>query len=154
MAKDADETIEECLNSLVGFDEVILYLNDSSDQTKSIAETFSNVKIIEGDFIGFGPTKNKAASYAKNEWILSLDSDEVLNKTLIEEISRQEFHDTSNLFILKRDNYFLGARTVSQDFIVRIYNKTHTAFNNNMVHEKVIVQSNSRTKKLYSRGCL
>lgn len=148
IAKNADETIRECLNSLIDFEEVILYLNESSDKTKNIAETFSNVKIIVDDFIGFGPTKNKAAGYAKNEWILSLDSDEELNAELVKEIRSQDFKNTSNLFILKRDNYFLGADTVNKDYIVRIYNRSHTKFNDNMVHEKVIVLPESRKIQL------
>lgn len=143
MAKNAEETIEECLDSLYHFDEVILYLNDSSDDTESIAKNFDNVKIIHGEFIGFGPTKNKAASYAKHAWILSLDSDEILNKKLINEIKRQDFHDDKMLFILKRDNHFLGASTVGKDYIVRIYNQNHTRFNDNLVHENVIVQPES-----------
>lgn len=143
IAKNAEETIEECLDSLHHFDEVILYLNDSSDDTESIARHFGNVKIIHGEFIGFGPTKNKAASYATNAWILSLDSDEILNEKLINEIKRQDFHDDKMLFILKRDNYFLGASTVGKDYIVRIYNQDHTHFNDNLVHEKVIAQPDS-----------
>jgi glycosyltransferase involved in cell wall biosynthesis len=65
IAKNAQETIVECLESLCRFDEVVLYLNNTTDKTVELASTFSNVKIIEGEFIGFGPTKNKAAQYAK-----------------------------------------------------------------------------------------
>jgi len=148
IAKNAEESINETLESLSDFKEVILYLNSSSDQTKSIAENFSNVSIIEGEFIGFGETKNRASSYASNNWILSLDSDEVLNKELIKEINQQDFKQKENLFILKRDNYFLGAKTISKDYIVRIYSKEHTEFNDNLVHEKVIVKKNSNQIKL------
>lgn len=148
IAQNAAETIEESLASLNSFNEVILYLNNSTDQTKEIAKTFLNVTIIEGEFIGFGPTKNKASTYATSEWILSLDSDEVLNKALIEEIKAQDFLDKTNLFILKRDNYFLGAKTISKDYIVRIYNTLHTQFNDNLVHEKIIVNKESKQIKL------
>ncbi|CAA6811473.1 MAG: Putative two-domain glycosyltransferase [uncultured Sulfurovum sp.] len=148
IAQNSAETIEESLASLNSFNEVILYLNNSTDHTKEIAETFLNVRIIEGEFIGFGPTKNKASTYATNEWILSLDSDEVLNKALIEEIKAQDFLDKTNLFILKRDNYFLGAKTISKDYIVRIYNTLHTQFNDNLVHEKIIVNKESKQIKL------
>jgi glycosyltransferase involved in cell wall biosynthesis len=148
IAKNAEESINETLESLIDFKEVILYLNSSSDQTKNIAENFSNVSIIEGEFIGFGETKNRASTYATNNWILSLDSDEVLNKELINEINQQNFNQKENLFILKRDNYFLGAKTISKDYIVRIYNRLHTQFNSNLVHEKIIIQKNSRTIKL------
>lgn len=148
IAKNAEETIEECLAALHNFDEVILFLNDSTDRTESIARSFDNVKIIQGEFIGFGPTKNRAASHAQNEWILSLDSDEILNPELVDEIREADFSNIANLFILKRDNYFLGANTRSKDYIVRIYNTKHTKLNENMVHEKVIVHPNSQTIKL------
>ncbi len=148
IAKNAEEMIEESLAAIKRFDEVILYLNNSTDNTKSIAEKFSNVKIVEGDFIGFGDTKNRAANYASNEWILSLDSDEVLNEDLISEIIKQDFSDRRNLFMLKRDNYFLGANTVSKDFIVRIYNRKYTGLNSNLVHEKVTLKEDSRVVKL------
>ena len=148
MAKNAQETITLSLDSLTSFDEVILYLNDSTDQTESIAKKYPNVKIIEGAFIGFGETKNKAAEYAQHDWILSLDSDEILTPELIEEISAQNYEHTERLFKLKRDNYFLGHKTQNRDHIVRIYNKKHTKFNDNKVHEGVIVPPNAELTTL------
>lgn len=144
MAKNAQETIALSLDSLTRFDEVILYLNDSSDQTEEIAKKYTNVKIIEGTFIGFGETKNKAGECAKNDWILSLDSDEILTSELIEEIRTQNYTDVTTLFRLKRNNYFLGYKTQNSDHIVRIYNKNRTKFNDNKVHESVIVPKNSQ----------
>ncbi len=137
MAKDAQETIAECLDSLLDFKEVVLYLNDSTDTTQKIAEKYENILIVHGEFTGFGPTKNVAATHASNDWILSLDSDEILNKELIEEILSQDLTNPNNLFILIRDNYFLGERTVSKDHIVRLYNKQKNIFNEALVHEKV-----------------
>ena len=148
IAKNAEETIKETLEALVDFNEVILYLNDSSDNTKKIAKKFSNSTIIEGEFLGFGETKNRASTYATNNWILSLDSDEILNKKLIEEIKEQDFSNIKNIFKLKRDNFFLGHKTQSADHIHRIYNKKFTQFNDNAVHEKIIVPDNSRVISL------
>jgi len=138
MAKNAEETIGECLDALRSFDEIILYLNDSTDNTESISSTFVNVTIVKGKFIGFGKTKNKAAEHSRNEWILSLDSDEILNKEFIQEISRLDTSEKNKLYKLKRDNYFLGHKTQSKDTIIRIYNKTFTRFDDNQVHEKII----------------
>ncbi len=148
IAKNAEETIEESLASLRVFNEVILYLNSSTDNTESIASQFENVKIVHGEFIGFGPTKNAASTYAKHEWILSLDSDEILNIKLTEEIDFLDLQDSKKLYILKRDNYFLGANTVSKDYIVRLYNKKFTSFDDALVHEKVIVPKDAMTIKL------
>ncbi len=142
IAKNAQETLAASLDSLLRFDEVILYLNNSTDDTKTIAKHYPNVRIIEGDFKGFGPTKNSAASYASNDWILSLDSDEILNEALIDEIKSQNLSNPYTLIVLKRDNYFLGNKTLSQDKIIRLYNKKMSKFNDNLVHEKIIPHPN------------
>jgi len=139
MAKNAEETIAQSLDALSIFDEIILYLNHSTDQTKAIAQNYENVKIIEGEFLGFGKTKQKAQSYSTHAWILSLDSDEILNPTLIDALSYLDFTDPTQLIQLKRDNYFLGHKTQDSDKIIRIYNKHFTSFNDSKVHEKIII---------------
>jgi len=144
MAKNADDTIDEVLDALQAFDEVLLYLNDSTDRTKSIAQKYENVNIVEGEFLGFGQSKNEAAKLSKHDWILSLDSDEVLSKALVDEISQQDFSDIHKLYKLKRDNYFLGHKTQNSNLIVRIYNKNYTKFDDCLVHEKIIVPKKSQ----------
>ena len=144
MAKNAQDTLALSLDSLKAFNEVILYLNDSTDDTEAIAKKYDNVKIIRGEFIGFGETKNKAGEYAQNDWILSLDSDEILSPELIEEISAADYNNITTLIRLKRDNYFLGYKTQNSDHIVRIYNKKSTQFNDNKVHESVMVPKGSQ----------
>ena len=150
IAKNAQETIDKTLASLKGFHEVVLYLNDSSDATREIAQRYPNVRIIEGEFIGFGPTKNKATTFAEASWILSLDSDEILTEALIAEIDALPLQDESELYRLVRDNYFLGHKTQSTDTIVRLYHKAFTRFNDNMVHEKVMVPNEAKLKTLKS----
>lgn len=148
MAKDAQDTIVETLDSLVAFDEVILYLNDSCDDTKKIASRYKNVKVIEGEFIGFGSTKNRAVTYSKNDWILSLDSDEVILPKLLAEIFSLQLENVNEVFTIKRDNYFLNKHIKhsgwGKDFLVRIYNKKKYSFNKNIVHE--FIELNKDTK--------
>ena len=148
MAKNADDTIAQSLDALSAFDEVLLYFNNSTDSTKNIAQNYANVKIVEGEFLGFGKTKNAAASYSKHDWVLSLDSDEILNQKLIDEINQLDLNDINKLYQLKRDNYFLGHKTQSADLIVRMYNKKYTMFNDNAVHEKIVVPNNSQIETL------
>jgi hypothetical protein len=143
MAKNAQKTITHTLESLKLFDEVVVYLNNSTDKTKEIAQSYENVKLIEGEFLGFGRTKNEAATYSKHNWILSLDSDEILNPEIINELMQQDYSDPKKIYRLKRDNYFLNHKTQNSNLIVRLYNKEFTAFDNNDVHEKVIVPKNS-----------
>jgi len=150
IAKNAEETIGESLESLALFDEVILYLNDSTDKTEEIAKAYKNVKIVKGAFLGFGKTKNVAATHSKHRWILSLDSDEILSKTLLNELAHIDFSDIKKVYRLKRDNYFLGHATQNSNLIVRIYNRDFTQFDDNIVHEKVMVPQDASVVTLQS----
>ena len=143
MAKNAEQTIAASLNSLSLFEEVILYLNNSTDKTEEIAKNYNNVKIVEGEFLGFGETKNRAATHSKHDWILSLDSDEILNKSLLNEMAQVDFSDIEKVYRLKRDNYFLGHETQNSNMIVRIYNKNYTKFDDSIVHEKIVIPHNT-----------
>lgn len=152
IAKDAQRTIEDTLHSLKSFTEVILYLNNSTDKTKGIAQKFKNVNIIEGEFLGFGPTKNKACEYASNDWILSLDSDEILTQKLCNEIKTLDLSNQLRVFQIKRDNYFLGKKIKysgwGNDQLVRLFNKTIHNFNNNQVHEFIEFNADTIIQKL------
>jgi len=147
IAKDAQETIAETLESLQAFDEVIVYLNNSNDNTLPIAKNFQNVKVIEGEFKGFGDTKNHAASFAKYDWILSVDSDEVILPDLLHEIQTLTLDDCQKLYIIKRDNYFLDEPIKhsgwGKDYLARLYNREVHHFNSNRVHESIEMNSDT-----------
>lgn len=142
IVKNAAMTIQSSLDSLKVFEEVILYVNDTSDATVAIASTYGNVKIIEGDFLGFGPTKNKAAAYAKNDWILSLDSDEVLSSTFIESIQRLTL-ENSTVYSILRHNFYKQQEIKycwGNDVIVRLYHRQSTGFTPKKVHEHLVIE--------------
>ena len=84
IVKNAKSTIKNVLNSLTEFEDIVIYDNGSDDGTQEIIKNYPNVNLVIDKFLGFGPTKNRAASYAKNDWVLSLDADEVLSKEFIE----------------------------------------------------------------------
>lgn len=148
MAKDAQKTIAQCLDALEAFEEVILYLNDCSDNTESIAQMYDNVKIIHGAFSGFGETKNKASSYASNDWILSLDADEVLNEDFIKKLTSVSL-DKNTIYSIFRVNYYQKKEIKycwKNDIIVRLYAQSKTEFTSAKVHEKIQVKELSIVK--------
>lgn len=152
IVKNGASTIKETLKSLSLFDDVVLYDNGSTDATLEIAKNYTNVNIVRGDFLGFGETKNRAASFAKNSWILSLDGDEVLPLSLIEELKTLKLENEKEVFIIKRDNYFLDKEIKhsgwGRDFLTRIYNKNQHGFNKNIVHEFVELKNDTIKTKL------
>ena len=82
ITRNAAATLAETLESASGFDEVVVYDNGSDDATMEIAKAYENVSLHQGEFLGFGPTKNHAVSLARNDWVLSLDADEEISPQL------------------------------------------------------------------------
>lgn len=157
LAKNAQSTLRECLESVREFDEVILLDNKSTDQTQEIAKEFPNVRIYESEFIGFGALKNLAISYAKNDWILSLDSDEVLEDRLIEEIRGMEFQRGKYYSILRKNHYrgvWIKGCGWHPDWVKRIFNKNEIEFKNDLVHEGLEISKEFEEIKLEEGGIL
>lgn len=81
--------IGAALKSVAGWtSEIIVVLNDTvSDGTDKIAETFG-AKVFREPWKGHIAQKNSAAAKASCEWILGLDTDEVISPELAAEIQR------------------------------------------------------------------
>ncbi len=140
IAKDAESTIDMALKSLAEFDDVVVYSNNSTDKTDEIAKSYANVNLIQGDFTGFGPTKNSAAAFAKNDWILSLDADEVLSDAFVENLQKENL-DENCIYSILRTNYYKETEIKycwGNDIIVRLYKRKKTSFTDKKVHEKII----------------
>jgi glycosyltransferase involved in cell wall biosynthesis len=141
LTKNSALTLEKTLASLTSFPEVIVYDTGSTDQTLEIAKKFPNVKISVGSFTGFGPTHNAASRLATHDWIVSIDSDEILSPALAEEILSLT-PDISCVYGIFRRNYF-NDRQIKwcggwhPDPVIRIYHRQKTAFNDAAVHEKI-----------------
>jgi len=141
ITKDAEAHLQESLESLRDFKEVIIYDTGSQDQTLKIAQKFPNVTIHQGPFIGFGPTKNEAASLASNDWIFSIDSDEVVTPKLLATLQALSLQ-SQKVYAIHRQNLFLG-RPIrhgnwGSDWVKRLYNRSFTRFSDAQVHESII----------------
>lgn len=141
LTKNSEKYLKEILPPLAAFDEVLLYDNGSTDRTFDIAKNFPNVTILHKSFEGFGPTHNKASHAAKNDWILSIDSDEVVTPQMIKEISETTL-DANAIYSFPRHNYFNGKFIKwcgwYPDRQVRLYNRLKTRFTDAQVHEEIM----------------
>ena len=141
IVKNGAVTIRKTLDSLEKFDDIVVYDNGSTDETVAIAREYSNVNLIEGNFDGFGTTKNRAATYAKNDWILSIDSDEVVDLELLHAL-QDKVLDARTIYVINAIAYYKDIQIRYSGWtdqkIRRLYNKTVTQFNDNFVHEHII----------------
>ncbi len=142
LTKNSEESLASCLQSLERFSEVIVLDTGSVDLTLDIARTFPNVTVYTAHFEGFGALHNRAAAQAQGEWILSLDSDEVLSERLVNEIFSLTLSDRRTVYSFPFYNYFNGKRIRGcgwhPDYHTRLYNKTETKFSDDLVHEKIL----------------
>ncbi len=141
MVKNGQQYLKEVLHALASFGEVIVYDTGSKDNSLNIARTFQNVKIVQAPFAGFGPSHNMASAAAKNNWILSIDADEVVSTELIQAIINQRL-DPRAVYSFSRNNYFNGKWIKwcgwYPDRQIRLYNRTMTRFSDAQVHESII----------------
>ncbi|MFS8563051.1 MAG: glycosyltransferase family 2 protein [Rhabdochlamydiaceae bacterium] len=141
LTKNSSATLGDTLLSIRDFPEVVIFDTGSTDGTLEIASQFPNVKVYRKEFKGFGPSHNEASSLATYDWILSLDSDEVLSKELSVEILNLDLKP-EYIYRINRENYFNGKQIKCcsgwyPDWIVRLYNRKKTSFSNAAVHEKI-----------------
>ncbi|MCX6989211.1 MAG: glycosyltransferase family 2 protein [Chlamydiae bacterium] len=142
LTKNSSGTICATLESTKKFHEVLVLDTGSTDNTVAMCQNFSNVKVAHAPFTGFGPTHNTASLMACNDWILSLDSDEVLSEQLQTEILNLPLREDT-VYAIRRHNYFNGKRITTcsgwdPDWVVRLYNKTKCGFSLDQVHEKIL----------------
>ena len=102
---------------------------------------YRNVDVASAPFTWFGPLHNHASSLARHDWILSLDSDEVLSAPLAEEILSTQL-DPGSVYAFPRHNYFNGKLIKGcgwyPDEQVRLYHRGRTRFTDAPVHERVL----------------
>ncbi len=154
LTRDSEKYLPECLAALAAFDEVVLLDNGSTDSTLDIARSFSNVVVHEHPFIGFGPMKNLALDLAKNDWIFSVDSDEIVSPELSREILGLRL-DPSYLYVVERDNYYHG-RLIrgcgwNNDHVQRLFNRTRTRFDGRLIHERLAGSGTMPEVRLFGR---
>jgi len=127
-------------------DEVIVVDSGSEDNTVKIAKKLG-CKVFYNKWKGYGAQKIFGEKKCKNNWILNIDSDEVVMEELQNEIM--------NLFEKGTQDKFFGYRIRITNVLpnekkphklaysfnqTRLYNKTKCGFRDSEVHDTVIVE--------------
>lgn len=101
--RNEHENIGRCLKAIQTIaDEIIVVDESSTDDTREIARSYGAKVVKTSHEPIFHVTKQKAIDLATGDWILQLDADEVVTKSLAEEITH--VISLSNEEILKRKN--------------------------------------------------
>lgn len=140
--------LQNTLQSVQQFDEVIILDSGSTDRTYEIAHQFENVQISHQDWQGYAGQKSLALAKCSNDWVLNLDGDEVLSEGLKQEIVNVIQQDQIDSLITPINDVFLGvpnSKHTKKHAKVRFFRKSKGHYDlANKVHENVIIDGESR----------
>lgn len=85
ITRNEEDNIARCLESASFADDIIVLDDNSTDNTVSIAKKFTP-SVYSRKMDIEGKHRNYAYGLAKNEWVLSLDADEMISKELESEL--------------------------------------------------------------------
>ena len=104
-----EKNIKEVLECFNFCDEIIVVDSFSTDNTVSIAQSFSKVKVVQNKFEDFAKQRNLALQHASNDWVLFLDADERITPALQSEIiTTLNDPDKKDAYYFKRLFFFAG----------------------------------------------
>lgn len=132
-------------------DDVIVVDNNSTDGTGLIAKNL-HCRIFNETWEGYGATKNKGNSYARYNWILSIDADEMIDEELINALHQLNYDDVNAVYDIKFKTYF-GSKLIrfgiwGYDHHIRLFNRHKVKWTELPVHETLILPAGVSIKKL------
>lgn len=147
ITRNAAEELERCLRSVAFADEIIVLDQGSTDDTGEVCRR-NGATIHQTEWLGFGPTKQKAVSLCRNRWVLSLDSDEEVSEELREAIALLPEDSDPSAYAVNRLSRFLGVWIRHcgwhPEYVVRLFDTTRSRFNDKLVHEAVETDGSTR----------
>lgn len=143
LTKDNIETVKESLKSVKFADEIVIIDSFSNDGTIELCKEY-NAKIFQHEFLGFAEERNFGVRIARNDWILMLDSDEVLPTELWHEIGRLITAIKTDGILIPRFNFFLRkiVKTCGwyPDYQLKLFRKNKVLYPLVKVHETPIIK--------------
>ena len=146
-----EDNIETCISSLKEIsDEILVIDSKSKDRTRYLAQKLG-ATVVETEWRGYSDTKNFGNSIAKNDWILSIDADEVVSKELATNIQQLKF-SVGHVYALDRLTNFCGKWIRHSgwypEWKVRLFNKKTSQWEGEFVHESLHHSTVVQVKKL------
>ncbi|MDR3652939.1 MAG: glycosyltransferase family 2 protein [Paludibacter sp.] len=141
--------VRRTLESVKWCDEIIVVDSCSTDKTVDICNEYSNCKVYSQPFLGYGLQKKFAVDQATNNWVISIDADEVMTDALIKEIKM-----LLNKPVLSISGFYIPLKLVFMNKEFKygnvkklcLFDKTKGNFDSQNLHE--VVHVSGKTIKL------
>lgn len=146
------EVIADCINAAkLITDDIVIVDNDSTDATRDIAWQ-SGCNVYQENWDGYGANKNKGLSFARYDWILSIDADEVADEELIRALHELKLENEAVVYDIDFRSYYgkkpINFGTWGRDHHIRLFNRKLVKWSEPLVHETLILPKRIAIKKL------
>lgn len=153
IVKNEGKKLFKCLESVsLWADQIVVVDSGSTDDTLEIARKFTNDVYVQDQWPGFGKQRQIAQNYLNTEWVFAIDADEVVSEKLQANICNVVAKNDHAAFSVNRLSSAFGRQIHhsgwSPDWIVRLYPRLEASYNDDLVHEKVILSDGLPKKKL------
>ncbi len=135
-------------------DEIFVIDSGSTDKTQEIAEKYG-AKFLFHKWKNISAQKHYGQELCHNDWVLSLDADEVLSPELIAEIKEKMKKPTADAYRIKICDMLPGdkkprlfAKTYNQ---VRLYNRKKNNMPDDLTNDRVVVGEGAVVEQLESK---
>lgn len=135
-------------------DEIFVIDSGSTDKTQEIAEKYG-AKFLFHKWKNISAQKHYGQELCHNDWVLSLDADEVLSPELIAEIKEKMKNPTADAYRIKICDMLPGdkkprlfAKTYNQ---VRLYNRKKSNMPDDLTNDRVVVGEGAVVEQLESK---
>lgn len=145
ITKNEERRIRDCLDSVKGWaDEIIVVDDESTDKTREIAALYTD-KIFIRKMHNEGEHRNWAYEKAENGWILSLDADERLTLPLKKEIDNilSRKHEFDAFAIPRKNfigNYWIKGAGLYPSAQLKLFRKDRFKWEEVEVHPRALLK--------------
>jgi glycosyltransferase involved in cell wall biosynthesis len=150
ITKNEAEVIASCINAVkLITDDIIVVDNDSTDGTPDIARKYE-CRVYQENWDGYGVNKNKGITYARYNWILSIDADEIAGLDLVAALHEVKLDDATIVYDIKFISYY-GTKPIhfgswGRDHHIRLFNRRMVKWSETPVHETLILSKSITVK--------
>ncbi len=147
-----EKNIERCIQSVQGIaDDIVVLDSFSTDSTRKLAEK-AGARVFEHAFDGHIEQKNRAITYAKYPFVLSLDADEALSPELSEAIKQVKETPHADGYTFNRLTNYCGSWIKHgnwyPDIKLRLWDSSKGAWGGINPHDKFIMTEGSKIEHI------
>jgi len=138
IAKNEEEMLVNCLETVRWCDEILVIDNNSIDKTAQLAEA-NGARVVSAKSNNFSELRNEGLKKSKTDWVFYLDADERVTPKLAQEIQVHVETNDAQVLRLKRQNIYYGQLVThggwGEDLLERVFMRSALKTWQGQVHE-------------------